>query len=66
MQRNVDRVSTAWAVSDIGEGAGAGEEFAVFMEGDGHYAVGAVEGFFDAIAVVDVDVDVEDSLVCSG
>ena len=42
------------------EGAGAGEEFfwVVFVEGDCHDAVGGPEGLFDAVAVVDVDVDV--------
>ena len=33
------------------------------MERAGHHAVGRVEGFLDAVAVVDVDVDVEDSRV---
>lgn len=31
------------------------------MEGAGHDAVGGVEGFFDAVAVVAVDVNVEDA-----
>ena len=39
--------------------AGAGEEVAEFVEGDGHDAVGRVEGFFHAVAVMDVDVDVQ-------
>lgn len=33
------------------------------MEGDGHDAVGGVEGFLDTISVVDVNVDVEDAWV---
>ena len=33
------------------------------MERDCHDAVGGVESFFDAVAVVDVNVDVEDTLV---
>ena len=47
------------------ETAGSGEKFnsIVFVEGEGHDAVGAVEGLFDAVAVVDVDVDVEHTRV---
>ena len=42
---------------------GSGEEFfgVVFVEGKSHDAVGRPEGLFDAIAMVDVDVDVEDA-----
>ena len=45
--------------------AGAGEEdvFFVFVEGEGHDAVGGPEGLLDAVAMVDVDVDVEDARV---
>ena len=39
--------------------ARAGEVFAELVEGDGHHAVRRVEGFLDAVAVVDVDVDVQ-------
>jgi len=38
---------------------GAGEKIPVFVKGDGHDSIGAVESFLDAIAVVDVNVDVE-------
>lgn len=48
-----------------GQRARAGEEavFVVFVEGEGHDAVGGPEGLLDAVAVVDVDVDVEDARV---
>ena len=48
-----------------GQRAGAGEEavFVVFVEREGHDAVGGPEGLLDAVAVVDVDVDVEDARV---
>ena len=36
----------------------AGEELAVFVEWNSHDTIGGVEGFLDAIAVVDIDVDV--------
>ena len=41
----------------------AGEVFAELVEGDGHDAVRRVEGFLDAVALVDVDVDVQHALV---
>lgn len=37
------------------------EVFAEFVEGAGEDAVGGVEGLFDAVTVVAVDVDVEDA-----
>ena len=45
-----------------GERAGAGEEvvFVVFVEGERHDAVAGPECLLDTVAVVDVDVDVED------
>ena len=45
------------------EGAGAGEVvvLVVFVEGERHDAVGGPEGLFDTVAVVDVDVNVEDA-----
>eukprot|EP00850_Spirogloea_muscicola_P008017 SM000042S15284 [mRNA] locus=s42:174238:177192:+ [translate_table: standard] len=45
------------------EVAGAGEVLAELVEGDGHDAVGGVEGLLHAVAVVDVDVDVQHALV---
>ena len=33
------------------------------MEGKGHDSIGRPEGLFDAIAVVDVNIDVEDTRV---
>ena len=59
----VDGVVLAAAGADVLEVAGAGEVLAVLVEGDGHDAVGGVEGLLDAVSVVDVDVDVEDALV---
>ena len=46
----------------VAERARAGEEeVAIAVERDRHHAVGEVEGLLDAVAVVDVDVDVEDT-----
>lgn len=69
VEGDVERVMGAWVerVERTGRGqrAGAGEEavFVVFVEGEGHDAVGGPEGLLDAVAVVDVDVDVEDARV---
>jgi hypothetical protein len=69
-QRTVDRVPLGGVRAVVGEVARAREEGhavararAELVEGDGHHAVGRVEGLLDAVAVVDVDVDVEHSLV---
>ena len=51
------------ANADIPKFAGAREVLAVLVEGDGHDTVGAVESFFNAVAVVNVNVDVEHSRV---
>lgn len=46
--------------------AGAGEILSVLVEGDGHDAVCGVESLLHAVAVMDVNVDVEDPLVVPG
>ena len=51
------------ANTDIAELASARKVFAVLVERDSHDAVGGVEGFLDAVAVVNVDVDVENAWV---
>lgn len=69
VQRDVEGVVGARVGRVAGAGAferaGAGEEIllVVFVEGEGHDAIGGPEGLFDAVAVVDVDVDVEDARV---
>ncbi|KAJ6264428.1 Chromatin modification-related protein png1 [Drechslerella dactyloides] len=64
-QGHVEAVVAAVAGADVFEPACAGEELLriVLVEGEGHDAVGGPEGLFDAVAVVDVDVDVEDARV---
>lgn len=69
VERDVERMMRAGVerVERTGRGqrACAGEEavFVVFVEGEGHDAVGGPEGLLDAVAVVDVDVDVQDARV---
>jgi hypothetical protein len=42
-----------------------GEEFPIFVEADTHDSVRSIEGLFHTVAVVNVDIDVEDSLMVS-
>jgi effector-binding domain-containing protein len=42
------------------------EILSVFVKANGHYSVGGVKCFFNTVAVMDVDVDIEDTLVVSG
>jgi hypothetical protein len=64
-KRKVDRVILAGAHTDIAKLASTGEVLAVLVEGYGHDAIGGVEGFLDTIAVVDVNVDVQNALLVS-
>ena len=48
-----------------GEIACSGEEIAKFVEGDGHHTVGGIEGFLDAIAVVNININVQNTSVDS-
>ena len=61
----VDGVILSSAYADVAQFTCAREVLTIFVEGDGHNAVRGIEGFFYAVAVVDVDVDVEDALVVS-
>ena len=58
-QWEVDGMVFPVANADIPKFAGAREVFAVLVEGDRHDTVSAVEGFFNAIAVMHIDVDVK-------
>ena len=63
LERDVDRVVAAGLRPDLVHVARPREEVAVAVQGDGHDAVGEVEGLLHAVAVVDVDVDVQDARV---
>lgn len=45
--------------------SGPREEFAIFMEADGENAIGGIESLFDTVTVVNIDINVENSLVIS-
>ena len=62
-KREVDRIILACSNSDIAKLSGAWKIFAVFMEGNRHNTVGGIECFLDAVAMMNVDVDIEDSFL---
>lgn len=62
-KREVDRIVLTRADTNISKLASAREVLAIFVEGDGHDSIGSVESFFDSIAMVDINVDVEDALL---
>ena len=64
-QGDVHRVVLALIHTNVRDIARSGEVVAVFVERNGHYAICEVEGFFDAVAVVDVDVDVHHARIHS-
>jgi hypothetical protein len=55
----VERVVPALANTDVFDASGAGEVFTKLVEGDGHDAVGCVEGLFDTVTMVDIDINVK-------
>ena len=57
-ERHVHCIALRGVLADIPHTSGSGEIITVFVEGHGHYAVCEVEGFFYAIAVVNVNVNV--------
>lgn len=61
-ERDVDSVVLTSTNADVAELAGAGEVLAIFVEGAGHDAIGGVEGFLDAVAVMHINVDIEHAL----
>lgn len=62
-QWHVDGVAFAFSFTHVLKIAGAREEVSISMEADSHHAVRHVEGLFDAVAMMDVNVDVEHTLV---
>mmetsp|Transcript_43560 Transcript_43560/g.130630 ORF Transcript_43560/g.130630 Transcript_43560/m.130630 type:complete len:274 (+) Transcript_43560:125-946(+) len=58
-QRHVHRVVLALGRAIVVERARAREELAVLVERDRHHAVTQIEGLLNAVAVVDVNVDVQ-------
>lgn len=57
-KREVDCVILSNTNSDIAQLASPREIFSILVEGAGHNSVGSVEGLFNAITVVNINVDV--------
>jgi hypothetical protein len=62
-EREVDSVVFPVANADVPKFAGAREVLAVLVERDRHHTISAVEGLFDAVTVVHVNVDVQHTWV---
>ena len=62
-KRIVDSVVFALADTNVSEFARSREVLSVLVERHGHDAIGGIEGFLYAITVVDIDVNIEDSLL---
>lgn len=63
VQRKVDCVVGAQIFADIIDVASAREIILELMEGAGHDPIGEIEGLLNTISVVDIDVNVQHSLV---
>ena len=62
-KREVDGVVLALANTNITELTSSWEVLAVLVEGDGHDTVGGIESLLNAITVVNININVEDSLL---
>lgn len=61
-KREVHRIILALSNTDVTKLTSSGKVFSVFMEGDGHNTIGRVEGLFDTITMVDININVQHSL----
>jgi hypothetical protein len=57
-QGEIDRVVPSFSESDILDVSSSREEFSVFVERTGHDSISRVEGFFDSVSVMNIDIDV--------
>jgi hypothetical protein len=64
IKREVDSPVSAFFFSDIFDVASTWEIVFELMEGAGHDSVSEVKGFFDTVTMMDIDINIEDSLVC--
>ena len=62
-KREVDCVILSGAHTNVAKLTSTWEVLSVLVERDSHDSVGGVEGFFDAVAMVDIDVNIENSLL---
>ena len=61
-KREIDSIIFSGANTNIAELTSTREILAIFVKRDSHNSVGSIESFFNAIAVVNVNVDIQDSL----
>jgi hypothetical protein len=64
-QWHVNSVVLSPAHANVAQVTSPREKFAIFMQRDSHNSVGGIECFLDAIAVVNIDVDVKHAFVKS-
>lgn len=62
-KREIDGVVLALTNTNVAKLTSSREVLAILVEGDGHDTIGSVESLLDAITVMDVNVNVEDSLL---
>ena len=60
---NIDCVSFAFSFAHVLDVSSAWEEVTISMKTHRHNTIGSVEGFFNTVSMVNVDVDVEHALV---
>lgn len=60
-QRDINSVVFSTADANVMKVAGARKEIAIFVERHCHDTIGAVEGFFDTIAVMHINVDIDNA-----
>lgn len=61
--REVDSIMLSLANTDIAQLTSTREVLSILVEGHGHDSVRSIEGFFDTITMMDINVDVEYALV---
>jgi hypothetical protein len=57
-EREVDRIVFSLANADIAQFAGSGKVFSILVKGHCHHSISRVERLFDAITMVDINVDI--------
>lgn len=62
-QWHVERVTDAFAGASLFEVACTGEEVTIPVKAHRHHSVRCVKGFFDTVTMMDINVDIEDSVV---
>lgn len=64
-KRKVDRVVLALSDTIVTELTSPREVLSIFVEGSSHDSVGGIESFLNTITVMDIDVNVKNSLLVS-